>query len=1035
LVCVHALARADQWRLWRVAHAWSDGPDAENATEILMAERIALVRERVRRRTIVCAALVSLLAGVLLAPALSAAPHSSGALAPVAASSQSAGSPAALANLSTAERASISAAVAATQPAYRIDAGGAGLQAQNPTQHLQLAFSRSGAHVSAAGLDLGLTLTAAGDGGSLHALGAATPRASANRVTYSHGSVTESYVNGTLGVEQGFTVASDPAPATSGPLTLALSTSGDTSAALAANGQSVTFSSFGGPALRYGALSTTDASGRSLRTWLTLDGKRLLLHVDRRDARFPLHVDPLLEQDPEAPLVATLGEQGNSFGRSVAISADGNTAIVGGPGGIAEAGAAWVFTRTGTVWKQQGEKLNVPMAEGEGQCSEEAEEAGEVPEECALGWSVALSADGNTALLGAPRAVPAQATEEEGAAWTFTRSAEGKWTLGAELTAPGGSPKGHFGRSVALSANGATALIGAPTAGSGRAWVFTHSASGWSSPSSLAAAEENGDSRFGRSVALSGDGETALVGGPGDDDGLGAAWFFSGVGGTWTGDGGKTIGTGVTAEGHFGFSVALSADASTALIGAFQQNGDQGAAWTYSRSGQSWSELGEPLAGDGEEELFGYAVALSPTGTTALVGAPRAKGSRGATWLYGRSGATWTPERELLGGEQEGTRAKFGSSVAMSADAVTLLVGGPRERLSGGAAWVFGRGPSVENVSPAGGPAAGGTTVTISGEHLAGATAVRFGATPATSFTVLSEKSISAVSPAGAGIVDVTVETGYGVSLTGAHDTFSYKVSTGKSPQMPSIEGVSPREGPAGGGTVVTISGEHLLNTTAVSFGSTRAASFTANSEHSITAVSPAGSGTVDVTAEDSAGTSGSRAADHFTYRAAKGGGSTTETTEQTGKIGILGSGPTSGGLAGGGPLASSAVAGCGVVLLSKILSVQPHSRAVLKLAGIGLGKCGGKVRLRVRRRLANHHIGIKTIGTAVFTVLAGKHLAVKIHLNATGRKMLAARHGKLNASILIVRSTPAPSVARTASVRVRVPKHHAVKAPVAKRP
>jgi alpha-tubulin suppressor-like RCC1 family protein len=82
--------------------------------------------------------------------------------------------------------------------------------------------------------------------------------------------------------------------------------------------------------------------------------------------------------------------------------------------------------------------------------------------------------------------------------------------------------------------------------------------------------------------------------------------------------------------------------------------------------------------------------------------------------------------------------------------------------------------PSVGAVTPASGPLAGGDTVTISGANLAGAIAVEFGADPATSFKVLSASTISAIAPAGAGTVEVTVRTPAGTSVLSPADSFSY---------------------------------------------------------------------------------------------------------------------------------------------------------------------------------------------------------------------------------------------------------------------
>jgi IPT/TIG domain/Regulator of chromosome condensation (RCC1) repeat len=168
--------------------------------------------------------------------------------------------------------------------------------------------------------------------------------------------------------------------------------------------------------------------------------------------------------------------------------------------------------------------------------------------------------------------------------------------------------------------------------------------------------------------------------------------------------------------------------------------------------------------------------------------------------------------------------------------------------------------PAVTSISPPVGDEAGGTAVTITGLSLTGATSVKFSSVEATSFTVNSETSITAVAPAGIGTVDVTVTTPGGTSVTNAGDKFRY------APEPPRVERVSPSEGRAAGGTPVTITGANFSGASEVMFGKTRANSFTVNSESSISAVSPPGSGTVDVTVTTADGTSPSTSHDQFTY-------------------------------------------------------------------------------------------------------------------------------------------------------------------------
>ncbi len=175
--------------------------------------------------------------------------------------------------------------------------------------------------------------------------------------------------------------------------------------------------------------------------------------------------------------------------------------------------------------------------------------------------------------------------------------------------------------------------------------------------------------------------------------------------------------------------------------------------------------------------------------------------------------------------------------------------------------------PTVTSVSPGTGPAAGSTSVTITGTGFTGTTAVKFGAVTATGFTVNSATSITATSPAGTGTVDITVTTPAGTSATSAADQFTYT-------SAPTVTAVAPASGLAAGGTSVAITGTNLTGATAVKFGATNAASFTVNSATSITAISPAGSGTVDITVTTAAGTSATSTADRFTFAVA-----TTQTT------------------------------------------------------------------------------------------------------------------------------------------------------------
>jgi hypothetical protein len=177
--------------------------------------------------------------------------------------------------------------------------------------------------------------------------------------------------------------------------------------------------------------------------------------------------------------------------------------------------------------------------------------------------------------------------------------------------------------------------------------------------------------------------------------------------------------------------------------------------------------------------------------------------------------------------------------------------------------YVAAPAPAVTAVSPNTGTTAGGATVTISGSGFTGASAVTFGTAVASSFTVNSDTSITAVTPPeAAGTVDVTVTTPSGTSATGAADHFTVTAAA-----SPVVSGVTASSGDAAGGSTVTVTGSAFTGATAVTFGTTSATSFTVLSDSALTAIVPAGTvGTVDVTVTTYAGTSATGTADHFTY-------------------------------------------------------------------------------------------------------------------------------------------------------------------------
>ncbi len=108
-----------------------------------------------------------------------------------------------------------------------------------------------------------------------------------------------------------------------------------------------------------------------------------------------------------------------------------------------------------------------------------------------------------------------------------------------------------------------------------------------------------GYARQGQSVTLSADGNTAIVGGPNDNSLAGAAWVYTRSGGVWSQQGGKLVGTGAVGAAQQGFSVAISADGNTAIVGGPYDSSYNGTAWVFTRSGGVWTQQGSKLVGTG----------------------------------------------------------------------------------------------------------------------------------------------------------------------------------------------------------------------------------------------------------------------------------------------------------------------------------------------------------------------------------------------------------------------------------------------------
>lgn len=373
--------------------------------------------------------------------------------------------------------------------------------------------------------------------------------------------------------------------------------------------------------------------------------------------------------------VATGAIGGSQQGRGVSLSADGNTLAVGGPNDDSFVGGVWIFTRSGSTWTQQGSKLVGTGAVGA----------------AFQGFSVSLSADGNTLASGSY-----WDNSSIGATWIFTRSGS-TWTQqGSKLVGTGSVGQSHQGESVSLSADGNTLAVGGfgDNTMFGATWIFTRSGTTWSQQGAklVGAGAVGATPLQGDGVSLSADGNTLAIGGTYDNAAAGATWIFTRSGTTWSQQGSKLVGTGASGAALQGQNVSLNADGNTLAVNGNEDNSTYGATWVFTRTGTTWTQQGSKLVGTGRVNtgsIIGGGVSLTADGNMLSFARQGDDGNLGATWIFVRSGTTWSQSgSKIIGSGYTGVPSQ-GEVVHLSADGSTLAIGGGEDNSNAGATWIF----------------------------------------------------------------------------------------------------------------------------------------------------------------------------------------------------------------------------------------------------------------------------------------------------------------------------------------------------------
>jgi hypothetical protein len=378
------------------------------------------------------------------------------------------------------------------------------------------------------------------------------------------------------------------------------------------------------------------------------------------------------------------------FGVSSAVS--GNTVVVGAfDANIEQTGAAYVYVKPSSGWGNMTQTATLTPSDG-GQ---------------GFGTSVSISGDtvivgaanaSNLDLRTLDRQSGAPQTQGPGAAYIFVKPASGwtNMTETAKLTASDGADGDAFGYNVSISGN--TAAVGALFAhsGAGAAYVFVKPASGWSKMTQTAELTASDSSTFDNmgSVAISGN--TVVTGAYGHNNFMGAAYVFVKPSTGWKNMTQRAELKSTQANQIYGFSVAT--DGNTAIVGAGGANQGIGAAFVYVKPTTGWkttSKFTAKLTASTSSQVSGLSQGISISGKTIVLGAPGttvgSNSGQGAVLVYREPAAGWKSTSKFaaeLTASDGAASDNLGVSAAVSGNAV---VGGATKSGPPGEAYIFGK--------------------------------------------------------------------------------------------------------------------------------------------------------------------------------------------------------------------------------------------------------------------------------------------------------------------------------------------------------
>lgn len=575
----------------------------------------------------------------------------------------------ALSRLPVEAQAAVSAAIGRSIPAYVVRVSADGLHAENVRQDLIADFGPDGVAVRSGQAQFHMQPRGYGYEQTLKIFEPVVPQAFANRVEYRRGQFTEWYVNGPMGLEQGFTIQQTTGDAHGQPLTVALSLAGNLTATVDASRTALTLS--GKAELKYGGLTATDARGEELPAWLELQDDRLLLRVDDAKAIYPVTIDPWVQL---AKLTASDGQPYDGLGLAVAI--DGDALVVGVSN--SNRNEAYVFVKPSGGWGNMTQTAILTPSDSQS--------------DAAFGVSVSIS--GDTIAVAAPDAKD-RYRPSSGAVYVFVKPAGGWKNMGQ--TAKLNVFKTRVLSPVAIS-NGTIAVAGGDAVtGDAVVYLFVKPKTGWQNKAKPTATllPDSFAVYFGNSLAIGAN--TVAVGAPGSFS-QGAVYLFVKPDGGWP----KSMNPTARLVGSDGLSDSIGLSVATngnyVFAGAPGANQYRGGVYVYVKPSDGWSNMTENAVLSAADTVnLGDSVSVS--GNTVVAGSPLATVGanplQGAAFVFVKPAAGWKTTSRAnakLVADDGAANDEFATSVAISGN--TVVLGAPNAAIGSnlyqGAAYVFG---------------------------------------------------------------------------------------------------------------------------------------------------------------------------------------------------------------------------------------------------------------------------------------------------------------------------------------------------------